>query len=62
MLHPSGIVEFTRWGEFVREYNVDASQGGSFGIDTVLGESRGFNDAAIDDAPNNLTVSRLDPH
>ena len=32
-LHPSEIVEFTAAGEYVREYNVDASQGGAFGID-----------------------------
>ncbi len=61
VLHPSEIVEFTRWGRFVREYNVDASQGGAFGIDTVLGESRGFNYAVIDDVANSLTVTRLDP-
>ena len=59
-MHVSEIAEFTRWGEFVREYNVDANPGGSFGIDTVLGESRGFNYAAIDDVPNSLTLSRLD--
>jgi hypothetical protein len=34
--HPSEIVEFTKRGEFVREFNVDASQGGAFGIATVL--------------------------
>jgi len=34
--HPSEIVEFTKSGEFVREFNVDAGQGGAFGIATVL--------------------------
>jgi len=58
-LHPSGIVEFTKTGRFVREYNVDASQGGAFGIDTVMGEHREFNYAAIDDVTNNLSVYRL---
>jgi len=42
-LHPSEIVEFTKSGRFVREYDVDSSQGGAFGIDTVLGD-RGLGD------------------
>lgn len=56
--HPSEIVEFTKAGEFVREYNVDASQGGAFGLDTFFGSDRQFNLAVIDDVTNNLTVSR----
>jgi hypothetical protein len=53
--HPSEIVEFTRWGQFVREYNVDASQGGAFGLDT---QTEGpFNYAVIDDVTNSLSVS-----
>jgi hypothetical protein len=60
VLHPSEIVEFTKSGQFVREYNVDPSQGGAFGIDTVL-ESAGaaFNYAVIDDVTNSLSVYRL---
>ena len=58
VLHPSEIVEFTRWGEFVREYNVDASQGGAFGIDTRE-DDQGFNYAVIDDVTNSLLVTRL---
>jgi DNA-binding beta-propeller fold protein YncE len=54
--HPSEIVEFTRWGRFVREYNVDAAQGGAFGIDTVHDEHAGFNYAVIDDVTNTLSV------
>jgi len=57
-LHPSEIVEFTTNGRFVREYDVDSSQGGAFGIDTVLGEDAPFNYAVIDDVTNNLSVSR----
>lgn len=58
--HPSEIVEFTKWGAFVREYNVDASQGGAFGIDTALSNpTNGFNYAVIDDVTNNLSVYRL---
>jgi hypothetical protein len=57
VLHPSEIVEFTTRGEFVREYNVDASQGGAFGLDTK--SSGRFNYAVIDDVTNNLTVSTV---
>jgi DNA-binding beta-propeller fold protein YncE len=59
MAHPSEIVEFTRSGEFVGEYNVDASQGGAFGIDTVVLEDAPFNYAVVDDNTNSLSVYRL---
>jgi DNA-binding beta-propeller fold protein YncE len=59
VLHPSEIVEFTRWGDFVREYNVDASQGGAFGIDVRSSGDDGFNFAVIDDVSNSLSVIRL---
>ena len=59
VLHPSEIVEFTETGQFVQEYNVDPSQGGAFGIDTVLGNFAPFNYAAIDDVTNSLSVYRL---
>lgn len=59
MLHPSEIVEFTRTGDFVREYDVDSSQGGAFGLDTVRSADARFNYAAIDDVTNNLSVMRL---
>ncbi len=61
-LHPSEIVEFTRWGEFVREYNVDANQGGAFGLDTRADADGGANFALVDDVTNNLLVTRLDSH
>jgi hypothetical protein len=61
-LHPSEIVEFTRWGDFVREYNVDASEGGAFGIDTRADEDGGFNFAVVDDVTSNLLTIRLPPH
>jgi hypothetical protein len=57
LLHPSEIVEFTERGEFVRDYNVDASQGGAFGLDTL--RHGPFNYAVIDDVTNNLTVSKV---
>jgi DNA-binding beta-propeller fold protein YncE len=57
-LHPSEIVEFTKGGEFVREYNVDSSPGGAFGLDTV--REGPFNYAVIDDVTNTLSVYRLE--
>ncbi|MBV8854908.1 MAG: hypothetical protein JOY91_15965 [Sinobacteraceae bacterium] len=59
MLHPSEIVEFTTHGRFVREYNVDASQGGAFGLDTTRDRDDDFNYAVIDDVTNNLSVYHL---
>jgi hypothetical protein len=59
VVHPSEIVEFTKSGRFVREYNVDASQGGAFGIDTVADSDGGFNYAAVDDVTNSMSVYRL---
>ncbi len=60
VLHPSEVIEFTRNGKFVLEYNVDASQGGAFGIDTVLTEAAiNFNYAVVDDVTNSLAVYRL---
>jgi DNA-binding beta-propeller fold protein YncE len=61
VLHPSGIVEFTKQGEFVREYNVDASQGGAFGLDTFIDSDGEFNYAVVDDVTNSLSVYRLPP-
>jgi hypothetical protein len=60
-LHPSEMVEFTKSGHFVREYNVDPSQGAAFGMDTILQgrEPGGFNYAAIDDSTNSVAVYRL---
>jgi DNA-binding beta-propeller fold protein YncE len=59
VVHPSEIVEFTKSGRFVREYNVDASQGGAFGLDTVTDSDGGFNYAAVDDVTNSISVYRL---
>jgi hypothetical protein len=59
VLHPSEIVEFTTSGQFVRQYDVDASQGGAFGIDTVMDPAAPLNYAAIDDVTNNLMVTYI---
>jgi hypothetical protein len=56
---PSEIVEFTPSGQFVAQYDVDASQGGAFGLDTNLDSDGGFNYAAVDDVPSSLSVYRL---
>jgi hypothetical protein len=43
----------------VSEYNVDAGQGGAFGLDTVLAHGVAFNYPAIDDNTNSISVYRL---
>ena len=57
--HPSEIVEFTPWGRFVRQYDVDASQGGAFGLDVALDSDGAPNYAVVDDVTNSLSVYRL---
>jgi hypothetical protein len=58
-MHPSEIIEFTKSGQFVTQFNVDASQGGAFGIATVLSGLPQFNFAAVDDVPNVVSVYGL---
>ncbi|HME73831.1 MAG TPA: hypothetical protein VKM54_28805 [Myxococcota bacterium] len=60
--HPSEIVEFTKSGKFIRQFNVDAGQGGAFGIATALSGEHGFNFAAVDDVPNVISVYFLQAH
>lgn len=53
---PSEIVEFTKKGKFVSQFNVDAMQGGAFGL-SVARISRDTDRLAyIDDVPNTVTV------
>ena len=59
VLHPSEIVEFTTSGLFVREYDVDASQGGAFGMDAVRHGDDGVDFAVVDNVTNNLSVIRM---
>ena len=49
------LVEFTKGGKFVGESNVNAGQGGAFGI-AVPGSSYPFILAAVDDVPSTVTV------
>jgi len=53
---PSELVEFTEDGKFVGESNVDAAQGGAFGIGIgTLGDDR-FRFAAVDDNASDIIV------
>jgi hypothetical protein len=36
--HPSEIVEFTKTGHFIGEYNIHQNQGGAFGVATSIPE------------------------
>jgi len=54
--HPSEIVEFTKKGQFVGEFNVDAGQGGAFGLAT---SSFLFNFVAVDDNTNSIYAFSL---
>jgi hypothetical protein len=53
---PSEIVEFTKSGEFVGQFNVDAGQGGAFGIAIALVGGDTARLAAVDDNTNSLIV------
>ena len=51
--HPSEVIEFTKGGEFVREYSLDAGLDAAFGL--AIGR-RVFNFAAVSDNANNVSV------
>jgi hypothetical protein len=56
---PSEIVELTKEGRFVAQFNVDAGQGGAFGIGiSALGDDR-VRLATVDDNTNSVTVYTL---
>jgi hypothetical protein len=53
-------VEFTRKGRFVRQFNVDAAEGGAFGIGVAsVGDLVRF--AFVDDNAVDLTVTDRKP-
>jgi len=56
---PSEIVEFTKWGEFVKEIPVDPNLGGSFGlaVEKVDGDTAIL--AAVDDNTASITIWTL---
>jgi hypothetical protein len=53
---PSEIVEFTKSGNFVGQFNVDAGQGGAFGIGITTVGSDTSRLAAVDDNTNDIIV------
>jgi len=57
--HPSEIIEFTRQGEFVREFSLDPGQGAAFGIATNLEKNAPFNLALVNDVTNAVVVYGL---
>jgi hypothetical protein len=55
--HPSEIVELTRSGKFVSQFNVDPAPGGAFGIGiSMVGGGDTARLAVVDDNTNNLMV------
>ena len=53
---PSEIVEFTRKGRFVRQFNIDAAQGGAFGI-AIRKVGHLIRFTFVNDNANDLTVT-----
>jgi hypothetical protein len=53
---PSEIVEFTKSGKFVGQFNIDAGQGGAFGIAITTVGSDTSRLAAVDDNANDIIV------
>jgi hypothetical protein len=56
---PSEIVEFTKWGEFVKEIPVDPNLGGSFGLAVHKTSNETAVLAAVDDNTNSITIWTL---
>jgi hypothetical protein len=57
--HPSEILEFTHDGVFLREYNVNESQGAAFGValgPLSIGQRSLLGFAAVNDVSNDVTV------
>jgi hypothetical protein len=53
---PSEIVEFTKSGKFVGQFNVDAGQGGAFGVGIAMAGFDTARLAAVDDNANDIIV------
>jgi hypothetical protein len=53
---PSDIVEFTKTGKFVSQFNVDAGQGGAFGIGLAKVSRDTVRFVVVDDNANDMTV------
>ena len=57
---PSELVEFTKYGEFVKEIPMDPAQGGSFGVAVHLNGDGTASLAAVDDNAVTLTIWKLE--
>jgi len=53
---PSEIVEFTKTGRFVGQFNVDVGQGGAFGIGIAMSGPDTARLAVVDDNANDIIV------
>jgi hypothetical protein len=53
---PSEIVKFTKTGKFVGRFNVDAGEGGAFGIGLAGAGPATVRLAAVDDNANDIIV------
>src|SRR5260221_1174051 len=56
---PSEIVEFTKDGQFIGQFNVDAGQGGAFGIGIAASGVNAFRLVPVDDNTNSIIVYTL---
>ena len=54
--HPSEIIELTKAGEFVGQFNVNSAQGGAFGLAIALVGSNTARLAAVDDNTNEIVI------
>jgi hypothetical protein len=57
--HPSEVIEFTKYGKFVRQYNIDTGEAGGFAVATAFGPCAPFHFAIVDDNNNSVTVYSL---
>jgi hypothetical protein len=49
-------VEFTAAGQFIREVNIDATEGGAFGLAINTNTNAVFNFAVVDDITNSVVL------
>jgi hypothetical protein len=59
---PSEVVEFTRTGEFVAQFNVDAAPDGGFGVAVASADHQTARLVVVDDNANNLTAFDQELH
>ncbi len=55
---PSEIVEFTKNGDFIGQYDVNETQGGAFGVAVKAGDETGLL-AVVNDISNDMDVQKL---